>query len=79
MKQDKEMAALLNSAKEVELSDGRKIKIFAVPWVRAAIFTRAAEPVFKLFFGEEVKKEKMNALPVSPELVGIVEFSGENS
>lgn len=60
-----EMEALLNSGVEETLSSGRKIKVFAVPWMHAAKFSTAAEPVFKLFLGDEppVQAEPAKPLP----------------
>lgn len=59
-----EMEALMNSAREETLSSGRKVKIFAVPWMHAAKFAAAAEPVFKLFLGDEPPAPAEPARPV---------------
>lgn len=59
-----EMEALMNSAREETLSSGRKIKVFAVPWMHAAKFAAAAEPVFKLFLGDEPPAPAEPARPV---------------
>ena len=47
-----EMEALMNTAQEETLNSGRKVKVYAVPWMHAAKFAAAAEPVFKLFLGD---------------------------
>ena len=59
-----EMDALLNTAREEELSDGRKFKIFAVPWVHGEKFSRAAQPVFRLYAEGEAANEPLEKILV---------------
>lgn len=80
MKETKEMRVLLNSATEVVLPSGVKIKVFPVPWRYAPVFTRAAEPLFELILGKDFMKEpaaKLNNVPVNPALAGVVEVPAQ--
>lgn len=78
MKETKEMRALLNSAQDVTLPSGQAIKVFAVPWKYAPVFTRAAEPLFALFAGELPQAApQLNNVPVNPALAGVVEVPAQ--